>query len=204
MKAPVLLIACCKNKQTNKQNQQTVVVFDKSCARLAFFIYTRLLWSAICFKIMARYTCGFFPRILAIIPATRYLCVFLSRILAFYSQVYDYFLTNAHIYAHKKNPYISVTNKHVVYAVAESRRIRDTELYRQQKNPPHVRWSWKVTSVWIKHGRNARVHFEQNLVLIHCPHSSSGCGLPDNGFVGIRGLSLEKLCTLFQLRRKLN
>ena len=60
------------------------------------------LWSAICFKIMTRYTCGFFPRILTIIPATRYTCVFLSRIFAFYSQVYDYFLTNAHIYAHKK------------------------------------------------------------------------------------------------------
>ena len=60
------------------------------------------LWSAICFKIMTRYTCGFFPRILAIIPATRYTCVFLSRILAFYSQVYDHFLTNAHIYANKK------------------------------------------------------------------------------------------------------
>ena len=55
-----------------------------------------------CFKIMTRYTCGFFPCILAIIPATRYTCVFLSRILAFYSQVYDHFLTNAHIYAHKK------------------------------------------------------------------------------------------------------
>ena len=67
------------------------------------------LWSAICFKIMTRYTCGYFPRILAIIPATRYTCVFLPRILAFfpalwgfYSQVYDHFLTNAHIYAHKK------------------------------------------------------------------------------------------------------
>ena len=93
------------------------------------------LWSAICFKIMTQYTCGFFPRILAIIPATRYTCVFLSRILAFYSQVHDHFLTNAHIYAHKKNPYICVTNKHVVYAVAESRRIRGTELYRQQKTP---------------------------------------------------------------------
>ena len=54
---------------------------------------------------------------------------FLSRILAFYSQVYDHFLTNAHIYAHRKNPYICVTNKHVVYAVAESRHIRGTELY---------------------------------------------------------------------------
>ena len=56
----------------------------------------------------------------------------------------------------------------------------------------HVRWSWKVTSVWIKHSRN----FEQGLVLIHCLHSSGGCWLPDNGFVGIRGLSLERLCTL--------
>ena len=61
------------------------------------------LWSAICFKIITRYTCGFFPRILAIIPATQYTCVFLSRIRAFYSQVYDHFLTNAHIYAHKKS-----------------------------------------------------------------------------------------------------
>ena len=79
----------------------------------------------------------FSPRILAIIPATRYTCVFLSRILAFfpalwgfYSQVYDHFLTNAHIYAHQK-AHICVTNKHVVYAVTESRRIRGTELYRQ-------------------------------------------------------------------------
>ena len=56
-----------------------------------------------------------------------------------------------------------------VYEVTESGRIRGTELYRQQK-PLHVRWSWKVTSVWIKHGRNGRVNFEQSLVLIHCPH----------------------------------
>ena len=73
------------------------------------FLQSFPLWSAICFKIMTRYMCGFFPRILAIIPATRYTCVFLPRILAFfpalwgfYSQVYDHFLTNAHIYAHKK------------------------------------------------------------------------------------------------------
>ena len=81
---------------------------------------TSVLWSAICLKIMIRHTCGFFPCILAIIPATRYTCVFLPRILAFfpalwgfYSQVYDHFLTNAHIYAHQKSPYICVTNKHV-------------------------------------------------------------------------------------------
>ena len=65
------------------------------------------------------------------------------------------------------------------------------------KQPLHVRWSWKVTSVWIKRGRNGSVNFVQGLVLIHCPHSSGGCRLPDNGFVGIRGLSLERLCMLF-------
>ena len=55
----------------------------------------------------------FFPRILAVIPATRYTSFFLPRILAFfpalwgfYSQVYDQFLTNAHIYAHKKAIYM--------------------------------------------------------------------------------------------------
>ena len=78
----------------------------------------------------------FFPRILAIIPATRYTCVFLSRILAFYSQVYDHFLTNAHIYAHKKaHIYALQTSMWLVYGVIESRRIRGTELYRHQKAP---------------------------------------------------------------------
>ena len=57
---------------------------------------------------------------------------FLSRILTFYSQVYDHFLTNAHIYAHKK-PHIYALQTSMWYnAVAESRHIRGTELYRQQ------------------------------------------------------------------------
>ena len=96
----------------------------------------------------------------------------------------------------QKNPYICVTNKHVVYAVAESRHIRGTELYRQQKTPSCT-MELKSNLIWIQHGCNARINFEQDLVLIHCPHSSGGCWLPDNGFVGIRGLSLERLCTLF-------
>ena len=42
--------------------------------------------------------------------------------------------TNTHIYiCAQKSPYTCVTNKHVVYGVTESRRIRGTELYRQQK-----------------------------------------------------------------------
>ena len=162
-----------------------------------------ILWSAICFKIMTRYTCGFFPRILAIIPAKRDTCVFLSRILAFfpalwgfYSQVYDHFLTNVHIYARKKSRYISVTNKHV-YKGSQKVFVWGAPNYTVSRKPLHVRWRWKVTPVWNKHGSNGRVNFEQGLVFIHYPHSSGGCWLPDNGFVGIRGLFLERLCTLF-------
>ena len=35
----------------------------------------------------------------------------------------------------QKSPHICVTNKHVVYGVTESRCVRGTELYRQQKTP---------------------------------------------------------------------
>ena len=124
----------------------------------------------------------------------------LDDIRAFFCHVYlCSFLLCGYRHAYicaQKSPYICVTNKHVVYGVTESRRIRGTELYRQQKKL-HVRWSWKVTLVWINHGCNGRVNFEQGLVLIHCHHSSDGIWLPDNEFVGIRGLSLERLCTLF-------
>ena len=101
------------------------------------------------------------------------------------------------IYMRTKKPMYMRYKQACVYGVIESCRIRDTELYRQKKKNIHVRWSWKVTSVWINHGRNSRVKFKQGLVFVHCPHSSGGCWLPDNGFVGIRGLSLERLCTLF-------
>ena len=90
------------------------------------------VWSAVCFNIMTRYTWVFFPRILAIIPATLYTCVFLSRILAFFPALWV--KTRIYICA-QKSPYICVTNKHMVYGVTESRRIRGTELYRQQKTP---------------------------------------------------------------------
>ena len=62
-----------------------------------------ILWSAICFKIMTRYTFCFFPRILAIIPATRYTCGFLSRILAFIPK-YMTILLQTHIYMRTKKP----------------------------------------------------------------------------------------------------
>ena len=91
---------------------------------------------------MTRYTCGFLPRILAIIPATRYTCVFfatytcvLSCFVGFlFPSIWPFSYKRAYICA-QKSPYICVTNKHVVYGVTESRRIRGTELYRQQKTP---------------------------------------------------------------------
>ena len=80
------------------------------------------------------------------------------------------------IWGHRKSSYKRAPN----YTVSKKR----------------VRWSWKVTSVWIKHARNGRVNFVQDLVLIHCPHSSGCCWLPYNVFVGILWLPLERLCTL--------
>ena len=73
----------------------------------------------------------FFPRILAIIPATRYTCVFLPRILAFFPALWVQ--TRIYICA-QKSPYICVTNKHVVYGVTESR-IRGTEFISSAENP---------------------------------------------------------------------
>ena len=58
-----------------------------------------------------------------------------------------------------------------------------------------LKFNFSLNQAWLQY--NGRVHFEQGFVLIHCPHSSGGCRLPDNGFVGSRGLSLERLCTLF-------
>ena len=149
---------------------------------------------------MTRYTCRFFPRILAIIPATRYTCVFLPRIYAFfpalwgfYSQVYDHYLTNAHVYARKKAIYMRYKQAYGIWGHRKSSYKRH-QINTVCKKTLHVRWSWKVTSVWIC---NSRVNFEQGLVLIYCPHTSGGCWLSDNGFFGSLGLSVERLCTLF-------
>ena len=54
------------------------------------------------------------------------------RFFARYTCVLSY--KRAYICA-QKSPYICVTNKNVVNGVTESRRIRCTELYRQQKTP---------------------------------------------------------------------
>ena len=88
-------------------------------------------YDTIYMRFFPTYTCNHSCYTIYVRFFVTYACV-LSLFVGFYSQVYDYFLTNAHIYAHKKIPYICVTNKHVVYGVTGSGRVRGTELYRQQ------------------------------------------------------------------------
>ena len=58
------------------------------------------IWSAICFKIMTRYSCGFLPRIRAIFPASCFVfffpqvCGHFLFIRPFHANIH---LTNAHI-----------------------------------------------------------------------------------------------------------
>ena len=125
-----------------------------------------------------------------------YTCVLSCFVGFLFPGIWPFSYKRAYMCEQKKPIYMRYKQA-CVYGVTESRLIRGTELYRQQKNSLHVRWSWKVISVWMKYGSNGPVNFEQGLVLIHFPHSSGGCCLPDNGFVGIRGLSLERLFTLF-------
>ena len=76
-------------------------------------------------------TCGFFPRILAIhdIRAFFLLCVvFIPKYMTIFLQTRIYMRT-------KKLKYMRYKQAFVVYGVRESRRIRRTELYRQQKTP---------------------------------------------------------------------
>ena len=76
-------------------------------------------------------------------------CFFCHVYLRFIPKYMTIFL-QTRIYMRTKKPYICVTNKHVVYAVAESLRIRGTELYRQQKTSSCT-MELKSNIVWIKH-----------------------------------------------------
>ena len=111
---------------------------------------------------MTQYTCGFFPRILAIIPATRYTCVFCHVYLRFIPKYMTIFL-QTRIYMRTKKPiYICVTNKHVVYGVTESRRIRGTELYPQEKSHSctmELKSNFSLNQAW----RKGRVNFGQDV-----------------------------------------
>ena len=62
----------------------------------------------------------------------------------------------------QKGPYICVTNKHVVYAVTESRRIESTELYRQPKTPSctiQMKGNFGLNQSWLQWSRSFRARF---------------------------------------------
>ena len=117
------------------------------------------IWSAICFKIMTRYTYGFFPRILATIPATRYTCVFclvyfrsfllcgvfIPKYMTIFLQTRIYMRTKKLIYMRYKQA--------CVYGVKESRLIRGTELYCQQKTPSctmELQSNFSLNQAWLQ------------------------------------------------------
>ena len=75
------------------------------------------LWSAICFKIMTRYTCGFLPRILAFFPALWVL----------FPSICSFSYKRAYICAPKKAIYM-VYKQTCVYGVTAGRRIRGIKI----------------------------------------------------------------------------
>ena len=63
-----------------------------------------------------------------------YTCVLSCFVGFLFPSIWPFSQKRAYICA-QKSPYICVTNKHVVYEVTESCRVRGTQLYRQQKTP---------------------------------------------------------------------
>ena len=90
---------------------------------------------------------------------TIYVRFFLSRILAFFPALW----VQTRIYMRTKKPiYICVTNKHMVYAVTESRRIESTELYRQPKTPSctiQMKGNFGLNQSWLQWSRSFRARF---------------------------------------------
>ena len=82
----------------------------------------------------------------------KYMTIFLqTRIYMRTKKAHRYGLqTNMCIWDHSRSSY----KRHQNYTVGNK--------------PLHVRWSWEVTSVWIKHGCNGRINFKKGLALIHC------------------------------------
>ena len=124
------------------------------------------LWSVICFKIMIRYTCGF-PTytcshscytIYVLFIATYWLAFF-PALWGFYSQVYDHFLTNADIYAHKKAHIIYAWQTSMWYMGSQKVVVYEAPNYTASKKPLHVRktdtWeNWFLRDILCKLNEN--------------------------------------------------
>ena len=85
------------------------------------------LWHDIRAVFFPTYTCNHSCYTIYVRFSVTYTCVL-------FPSIWPFSYKRAYICA-QKIPYICATTKHVVYGVTESRRIRGTELYRQQKSP---------------------------------------------------------------------
>ena len=96
------------------------------------------------------------------------------------------------IYMHTKKCY----KQWCAYGVTESHRIRGTESYCQPKTPS---CTMKLKSNFSLNQARPQwlCYFRTRFGLIHCPHRSGGCWLPDNGFLGIRGFLLRDCVCYF-------
>ena len=86
-----------------------------------------------------------------------YTCVLSCFVGFLFPSIWPFSYKRAYICA-QKSPYICVTNKHVVYGVTESRRIRGTELYRQQKTSSctmELKGNFGLNQSWLQWPRMA-------------------------------------------------
>ena len=86
-----------------------------------------------------------------------YTCVLSCFVGFLFPSIWPFSNKRAYICA-QKSPYICVAIKHVVYGVHRKPSYKRHRIIPSAKKLLHVRyrWSWKVTSVLIKHGRNGR------------------------------------------------
>ena len=90
-----------------------------------------------------------------------YTCVLSCFVGFLFPSIWPFSYKRAYICAPKR-PYICVTNKHVVYAVTESRRIESTELYRQPKTPSctiQMKGNFGLNQSWLQWSRSFRARF---------------------------------------------
>ena len=81
---------------------------------------------------------------------TIYVRFFVTYTCVLFPSIWPFSYKRAYICA-QKSPYICGTNKHVVYGVTESRRIRGIELYRQQKTlscTMELRSNFSLNQAW--------------------------------------------------------
>ena len=110
-----------------------------------------------CYTIYVRFFCHVYLRsfLLCGVFIPKYMTIFLQT----------------RIYMRTKKVHIYALQTSMCIWVIESRRIRGTESYRQQKTPSgtiELKSNFSWNQAWPQW---PRYNFEQGLVLIHCPHS---------------------------------